>query len=95
MGHGRINILLIKLATEEGVNRNDLTVTDLLKNATQSDGKLNIEPSLLGLPDYAQNLKISADGKEISYDVIRGVEKQKQRKWQQKHQRNLCPINLT
>jgi len=58
-----------KIAIEEGVNRNDLTVTDLLKNATQSDGKLNIEPSLLGLPDYAQNLKISADGKEISYDV--------------------------
>lgn len=58
-----------KIATEEGVNRNDLTVTDLIKNATGSDGQLNIEPSLLGLPDYAQNLKISADGKQISYDV--------------------------
>lgn len=58
-----------KIATEQGVNRNDLTVTDLIKNATGSDGQLNIEPSLLGLPDYAQNLKISADGKQISYDV--------------------------
>lgn len=58
-----------KAATEAGVDKNKVTVDGLIEGSKQPDGTLKLDPSLLGLPDYAQNLRLNPNGKDISYDV--------------------------
>ena len=56
-------------ALREGVKENEQTAGNTITQGTSTDGSLNISPALLGIPDYAKKVRVTNNGKDITYDV--------------------------
>lgn len=69
VGAFQTKYVFAKEAEANGVTINEDNVGEMIENAVQPDGKVNIEPKVMGLPDYATNVKRSRDGKTITYEV--------------------------
>ena len=69
VGAFQTKYVFAKDAEANGVTVNEDNIGEMIENAVTPDGKVNIEPKVMGLPDYATNVKRSRDGKTITYEV--------------------------